>query len=169
LLDVTTQLATNVQAHISNLDKKLERISKRMHQSSGNTVLDRYRTGGDTFPTDIDYNGQNLLDIYARGDHTKYAREILKILFTNAEMSRSILMPNPIFSKPGLDPARMAIFKNAVSAKFQIAPTHWNTFFTDCLHRTLTQLICDVRKKYNRELYQRQIQTTGDQVTTATV
>ncbi|CAF1506358.1 unnamed protein product, partial [Didymodactylos carnosus] len=178
LLDVTTQLATNVQAHISNLDKKLERISKRMHQSSGNTVLDRYRTGGDTFPTDIDYNGQNLLDIYARGDHTKYAREILKILFTNAEMSRSILMPNPIFSKPGLDPgldhlewpfSKNEIGKNAVSAKFQIAPTHWNTFFTDCLHRTLTQLICDVRKKYNRELYQRQIQTTGDQVTTATV
>ncbi|CAF4397832.1 unnamed protein product, partial [Didymodactylos carnosus] len=160
LLDVTTQLATNVQAHISNLDKKLGRISKRMHQSSVRQYsFGRYRTGGDTFPTDVvslsifllslssficlslflhDYNGQNLLDIYARGDHTKYAREILKILFTNAEMSRSSLMPNPIFSKPGLDPARMAIFKNAVSAKFQIAPTHWNTFFTDCLHRTLT-------------------------------
>ncbi|CAF1099398.1 unnamed protein product [Didymodactylos carnosus] len=47
---------------------------------------------------------------------------------TNAEASRSILMPNPIFSKPGLDPARMAIFKDAVSAKFQVSPTHWNTF-----------------------------------------
>ena len=40
---------------------------------------------------------------------------------------------------------------DAVRARFQISESHWNEFFKCCLHRTLTQMLYDVRRKYKRE------------------
>ena len=58
-----------------------------------------------------EHNGKNLLDIYDAGDYGRYARKVMKILFSPAEMSDSILYANSTFAKPGLDPDRMRKFK----------------------------------------------------------
>ena len=47
---------------------------------------------------------------------------------------------------------------DAVHARFRISESHWNEFFSFCLHRTLTQLLCDVRSKHKRE-QQKAVQT----------
>jgi len=58
------------------------------------------------------YKGINLLDIHDSGDCGRYARQVMKILFTPAEMSESIHYANSTYAKPGLDPKRMRIFKS---------------------------------------------------------
>ncbi|CAF1421351.1 unnamed protein product, partial [Rotaria sordida] len=42
----------------------------------------------------------------------------------------------------------------AVRARFRISESHWHEFFTLCLRRTLTQMLCDVRRQYIRDLQQ---------------
>ncbi|CAF3339669.1 unnamed protein product [Rotaria socialis] len=37
--------------------------------------------------------------------------------------------------------------RNAVCARFKISESHWNEFFYIRLRRTLTQMICDVHRK----------------------
>ncbi|CAF4371061.1 unnamed protein product, partial [Rotaria magnacalcarata] len=39
----------------------------------------------------------------------------------------------------------------AVRARFKISESHWHEFFNICLRRTLTQMICDVRRKYRTD------------------
>ena len=58
-----------------------------------------------------EYNGKNLLAIYDAGNCGRFARQTLKILFTSAELSESILFGSPAYAKPGLDPIRMRIFE----------------------------------------------------------
>ena len=58
-----------------------------------------------------EHDGQNLLDIHDAGDYARFARTLLKNLFTPAELSESILYSNPAYAKPGLDPIRMKKFK----------------------------------------------------------
>ena len=94
------------------------------HQKSN---LDQYRKDGETFPDVIvrfktysqqncvfwfqEYKGKNLLDIHDYGDHTRFARQLLKLLFTPAELSQSILYANTTYAKPGLDVDRMKLFR----------------------------------------------------------
>ncbi|CAF2128105.1 unnamed protein product [Rotaria magnacalcarata] len=65
---------------------------------------------GKKFPSVVEYNNQNLLSIYNAGDHGRYARRIMKILFTLEKMSQSILYANPTYAKPGLNSRRIIIF-----------------------------------------------------------
>ena len=58
-----------------------------------------------------DFNGRNLLNFCETADYKKYARSLLKLLFTPAEMSESILFDNPAYTRSGLDPARMSLWK----------------------------------------------------------
>ncbi|CAF2810427.1 unnamed protein product [Rotaria sp. Silwood2] len=59
-----------------------------------------------------EYNGQTLLDIHDAGDCGRFARTVLKNLFTPAEMSRSVLYSNSVYAKPSLDPIRTKKFKD---------------------------------------------------------
>lgn len=69
------------------------------------------------------------MDTYDRGNPGQFARDILKKLFTPAEMSESILYPNDIYAKRGLDANRMKLFKGesmlfltyALNAPFSIS------------------------------------------------
>ena len=67
-----------------------------------------------------DYKGQNLLAVYDKDDPGRFARAIMKILFTSAEMSQSILYANPAYAKPGLDSDRMVIFKGKCNRKLTV-------------------------------------------------
>ena len=50
-----------------------------------------------------DFNGRNLLNFCETADYKKYARSLLKLLFTPAEMSESILFDNPAYTRSGED------------------------------------------------------------------
>ncbi|CAF2684188.1 unnamed protein product [Rotaria sp. Silwood2] len=117
-----------------------------MQQTPINSNLQKYQNDRETCRTVLPYKGINLLDIHDSGDCGRYARRVMKILFTPAEMSESILYANPTYAKPGLDP------KHAVCARFNINPLHWDEFFSTCLHRSLTQILCDVYRDYKHEL-----------------
>ncbi|CAF2847724.1 unnamed protein product [Rotaria sp. Silwood2] len=128
----------------SNLQKyQNDRETCRTVLVSGNIVRYMYSL---FFSCNKPYKGINLLDIHDSGDCGRYARRVMKILFTPAEMSESILYANPTYAKPGLDP------KHAVCARFNINPLHWDEFFSTCLHRSLTQILCDVYRDYKHEL-----------------
>lgn len=58
-----------------------------------------------------DYNGTNLVNLHDTGDYKKYARSLLKFLFTPAEMSDSVLFENPNYARSGLDKSRMSLWK----------------------------------------------------------
>ncbi|CAF4522480.1 unnamed protein product, partial [Rotaria socialis] len=73
-------------------------------------------------------------------------RTILKLLFSSKELSESILISNPRYTRPGLDPERMATCSEAVGARFKIDPDRFDDFFRTCLRRNLEQMICDVRR-----------------------
>ncbi len=62
-----------------------------------------------------EYNGINLLTVSKASDYKKYARTILRTLFTPDELSNSILIANPIYARPGLDTNRMAIWQGKLS------------------------------------------------------
>lgn len=93
------------------------------------------------------------------------------MIFTVDELSDSILYPNPTYAKPGLDQTRMILFKgnplklkirlsmysfnnadvffslDAMCARFRISSVHWDEFFNCVLRRSLTQFLCDTRRK----------------------
>ncbi|CAF5188328.1 unnamed protein product, partial [Rotaria magnacalcarata] len=149
-------LVHRVETHQDKIEKQFKNLSKKINQTTVDSSLEMYRRDGETFSRTVVHNGQNLLDIYDAGDHGRYARKVMKILFTPVEMSESILYANSTYSKPGLDPNRMQKFKDAVSARFRISDSHWDEFFNLCLHRSLTQMLCDVRRKYRIGLQQAQ-------------
>ncbi|CAM4758682.1 unnamed protein product [Rotaria magnacalcarata] len=154
--DAISKLVHRVETHQDKIEKQFKNLSKKINQTTVDSSLEMYRRDGETFSRTVVHNGQNLLDIYDAGDHGRYARKVMKILFTPVEMSESILYANSTYSKPGLDPNRMQKFKDAVSARFRISDSHWDEFFNLCLHRSLTQMLCDVRRKYRIGLQQAQ-------------
>ena len=70
-----------------------------------------------------DFNGQNLLPVAKTADYKKYARTVMKILFTHDELSNSILISNPNYTRPDLDHSRMQIWQGKLFKK----STHHNT------------------------------------------
>lgn len=125
----------------------MKEFSKRIQSTTTNQHLDIYRRDNDQFPDIIEYNGKNLLGLHSTGDCGRYARQLLKMIFTVDELSDSILYPNPTYAKPGLDQTRMILFKEAMCARFRISSVHWDEFFNCVLRRSLTQFLCDTRRK----------------------
>lgn len=83
------------------------------------------------------------MSIAKAADYKKYARTILKILFTPSELSDSILIANPLYARPGLDGNRMAIWagmlpipsNDIMSRTTDIVLTAHHTL-ADTLHRS---------------------------------
>ncbi|CAF1001056.1 unnamed protein product [Rotaria sordida] len=149
-----SKLTEDIENHHDKLAKRFTALSKNVQQTTIYSNLEKFRCDGETFLPAVTYKGKNLLDIYDGGDCGAFARQVMKILFTPAEMSESILYANPTYAKPGLDPVLMRKFKEAVRARFRISESHWHEFFTLCLRRTLTQMLCDVRRQYIRDSQQ---------------
>ncbi|CAF4756375.1 unnamed protein product [Rotaria socialis] len=116
--DAVSKLVNHMDSHHEKVEKQLKMFSKTIQRTT-----------------------------IRNGSPSQFARSILKKLFTPAEMCESILYPNDNYAKPGLDANRMKLFKNAVCARFKISESHWNEFFYIRLRRTLTQMICDVHRK----------------------
>ncbi|CAF1542075.1 unnamed protein product [Didymodactylos carnosus] len=114
---------------------------------------------GEQFPTEVIFNGEDLVHHHAR-DHQQYGRDLIKKLFSVNELASSILLPNDKYKRPHLDIARMSVFKNAVRRKYKISAQKWDEFFQKCMHRTLTQCLCDIRKKLKA---QQQLQQAADE------
>ncbi|CAF1202338.1 unnamed protein product [Didymodactylos carnosus] len=93
---------------------------------------------GEQFPTEVIFNGEDLVYHHAR-DHQQYGRDLLKKLFPVNELASSILLPNDKYKRPHLDIARI----------------------------TLTQCLCDIRKKLKAQ-QQLQQATDGQQPQQAT-
>ncbi|CAF1544367.1 unnamed protein product, partial [Rotaria magnacalcarata] len=142
--DAVSKLVDRIDAHHEKVEKTLKIFSKQIQQTTVDSGLDKFRRDGEAFTDVVLFNNENLLDTYDRGNPGQFARDILKKLFTPAEMSESILYPNDIYAKRGLDANRMKLFKDAVRARFKISESHWHEFFNICLRRTLTQMICDI-------------------------
>ncbi|CAF1448212.1 unnamed protein product [Rotaria magnacalcarata] len=67
----------------------------------------KYRRDGEIFPRTVEYNSQNLLDIYDAGNYGRFATKVMKILFSSTEMCRSIIYSNLVCAKFVLDPDHM--------------------------------------------------------------
>ncbi|CAF3391916.1 unnamed protein product [Rotaria socialis] len=147
--DAVSKLVNRMDSHHEKVEKQLKMFSKTIQRTTVASGLDQFRRDGEIFP-DVVVSGviafKKIL-LLLIGSPSQFARSILKKLFTPAEMCESILYPNDNYAKPGLDANRMKLFKNAVCARFKISESHWNEFFNICLRRTLTQMICDVRRK----------------------
>ncbi len=65
-----------------------------------------------------DFNGINLLTVSKSADYKKYARTIMKLLFSTDELANSILISNPIYARRGLDPNRMATWAGTSTTPF---------------------------------------------------
>ncbi|CAF4811527.1 unnamed protein product, partial [Rotaria socialis] len=76
----------------------------------------------------------------------KQLKSLSKAVQDYSELSESILISNPRYTRPGLDPERMATCSEAVGARFKIDPDRFDDFFRTCLRRNLEQMICDVRR-----------------------
>ncbi|CAF4480089.1 unnamed protein product, partial [Rotaria sp. Silwood2] len=153
--DAISKLSGRIDGHHDQFQRQFKSFSKAIQQTTINSTLEKFQRDGEIFDSIVEYNGQNLLDIHDAGDCGRFARTVLKNLFTSAEMSRSILYSYSIYTKPGLDPVRMkSLNVNAIRARFRISESYWNEFFKCCLQRTLTQFLCDVRRKYEREQQQ---------------
>ncbi|CAF1393697.1 unnamed protein product [Didymodactylos carnosus] len=81
---------------------------------------------GEQFPTEVIFNGKNLVDHHTR-DHQQYGRDLLKTI--------------------------------CFRTKYKISAQKWDEFFQKCMHRTLTQCLCDIRKKLKAQ--QLQLATGG--------
>ncbi|CAF2070620.1 unnamed protein product, partial [Rotaria magnacalcarata] len=128
LADAISKLVNHVETHQDKVEQPFEIFFKKKLDLcicfniiliiqyilvSINSALDKYRCDGEVFPHTVEYNDQNLLSIYDASDHERFARKIMKVLFTPAKMSESILSVNPVYTtKSGLDPNRMKIFKD---------------------------------------------------------
>ncbi|CAF1206935.1 unnamed protein product [Rotaria magnacalcarata] len=106
-----SKLVNRVETHQDKVEQQFKNLSKKINQTTVDSSLEMYRRDGETFSRTVVHNGQNLLNIYDAGDHGRYARKVMQILFTLVEMSESILYANSPYSKPGLDPNRMQKFK----------------------------------------------------------
>ena len=58
-----------------------------------------------------DFNDHNLLNVAKTADYKKYARKLIRILFTHDELSNSTLISNPNYTRPGLDHSQMQIWQ----------------------------------------------------------
>ncbi|CAM4966127.1 unnamed protein product [Rotaria socialis] len=147
----TTTLAGDVQTQFTGINKQPRYLSKAVHDQSLDPNLAPYQNLAHKFPRQWRiFRGLNLLTIAQTANSKKYARIILKTLFTSDELSDSILFANPNYTRPGLDPKRMATFTDAICARFKIDPDYFTEFFRTCLRRTLPQTICDVRRTRRR-------------------
>ncbi|CAF1147892.1 unnamed protein product [Adineta ricciae] len=150
LTTATDQLTGTVQTQLNKLDKQMRVLSKTVHVNSVNPSIAPYQNPTHQFPKVVDFNGLNLITVSRATDYKKFARSLLKTLFSRAELANSILFSNQIYSRPGLDPSRMALWAEAVCARFRIDPLHFDEFLRNCLRRTLAQMLCDVRREYRR-------------------
>ncbi|CAF4564450.1 unnamed protein product, partial [Rotaria sp. Silwood2] len=103
-----TNESTEAQDEPDNADDtNIQNIQQYYHLLALiNSTLEKYQRDGEIFGSIVEYNGQTLLDIHDAGDCGRFARTVLKNLFTPAEMSRSVLYSNSVYAKPSLDPIR---------------------------------------------------------------
>ncbi|CAF4387313.1 unnamed protein product [Rotaria sp. Silwood2] len=150
LANATNNLSGDVQTQLNRIDKQLRSLSKSVQDNTINPAIASYQNLSHNYSTVVPFNGINLLNVAKAADYKKYARTILQILFTVDELSDSVLIANPIYTKPGLDPTKMAKWTEAVSSRFKIDPMRFDDFFRTCLRRTLAQMLCDTRRKRKR-------------------
>ncbi|CAF3407326.1 unnamed protein product [Rotaria socialis] len=105
LADAISKLVNRVETHQDKVERQFKNSSKKMNQT---TLRRKYRRDGEIFPRTVEYNSQNLLDIYDAGDYGKFAPKVMKLLFSSTEMSQSIIYSNSVCAKSMLaDPDRM--------------------------------------------------------------
>ncbi|CAF3364918.1 unnamed protein product [Rotaria sp. Silwood2] len=108
LANATNNLSGDVQTQLNRIDKQLRSLSKSVQDNTINPAIASYQNLSHNYSTVVPFNGINLLNVAKAADYKKYARTILQILFTVDELSDSVLIANPIYTKPGLDPTKMA-------------------------------------------------------------
>ncbi|CAF1401700.1 unnamed protein product [Rotaria sp. Silwood1] len=98
---------------LEKLEKKFYIFTKKLNQVIPQAVyqnLDSYREKDEIFPSQVIYEGKDLLEIRGR-DIYDFARQTLKILFTRKELSTSILPPaRSHLARPALDVERFNLF-----------------------------------------------------------
>ncbi|CAF3343614.1 unnamed protein product [Rotaria socialis] len=169
LAQTTNTIAGNVQIQLNKLDKQLKSLSKAVQDYSVNPTLIPYQNLTYTYPKTVPFRGINLLTASKATDYKKYTRTILKLLFSSKELSESILISNPLYTRPVLDPERMATWSEAVGARFKIDPDRFDDFFRTCLRRTLAQMLCDVRRATRNSANFVAEQLQGDEIEGAEV
>ncbi|CAF4783700.1 unnamed protein product [Rotaria socialis] len=110
LADAISKLVNRVETHQDKVERQFKNSSKKMNQT---TLRRKYRRDGEIFPRTVEYNSQNLLDIYDAGDYGKFAPKVMKLLFSSTEMSQSIIYSNSVCAKSMLaDPDRLTTISN---------------------------------------------------------
>ncbi|CAF4449379.1 unnamed protein product [Rotaria socialis] len=151
-VNTTNSLAGGVQTQMAKVDKQLRSLSRSLQDNSHHPALAIYQNLSNEYPRVVEFNGTNLLDVAKSADYKKYARTILKLIFSPGELSNSVLISNRIYARPGLDPQRMAIWAEAVGARFKIDRVRFEDFFRTCFHRSLAQMLCDIHRVQKRAM-----------------
>ncbi|CAF3902684.1 unnamed protein product [Rotaria sordida] len=98
---------------LQKLEKKFHSFTKKLDQLIPHAVyqnLDSYREKDEVFPSQVIYEGKDLLITRGR-DIYDFARKTLNILYTPKELSTCILPPaRRHLARPALDPERFNLF-----------------------------------------------------------
>ncbi|CAF1489614.1 unnamed protein product [Adineta steineri] len=161
-----------VQQNISKLTKKV--VSLSVSPSSKYENLDAYRSKNDSenFPSEVIWNNTNLLDIIGR-DPGDYGRQLLRHLFTEAELKSSLLPSQSahLYQKDVLDSVRFGMLNEAIRVKFKLSHDGYRRYYTNSLRVKLSRFLYDSgTRKEKKETISKQThsyqRTTGKQTAT---
>ncbi|CAF1109136.1 unnamed protein product [Rotaria sordida] len=115
--------------------------------SSHNFECYRDSNSQQIFPTNVDYNGTNLITIVGK-DFGDFARQIMRILYTPDELQTCILPPRrPHLSREPLDPDRFRLLNEAVRVKYRLATHLYDGFFKYHLGPKLSDFLVEERRR----------------------
>ncbi|CAF3666844.1 unnamed protein product [Rotaria sordida] len=145
--DVYVKLDNSLNVNMIKFERRLTKLTNIC--SAGNqNLIEQYKTStNDGFLREIDFQGQNLLDIPAK-NYADYGRQLLRILFTPKELCSSIL------------PSSFNHYAQAMQNKYRISKEKYGEFFKFCLRRKLVDFLCDERKRQKKQY---QLHTEGEQ------
>ncbi|CAF4936333.1 unnamed protein product, partial [Rotaria socialis] len=149
--NVYIKLNNSMNENMTKFEKRLNRLANAC-LSRKDASVEQYRSSSDTgFESDVDFNGLNLLDIYAK-NYGDYARQILRLLYKSDELCRSTL-PSQFthYSRKPLEKERLLKFHDAIRNKYRISKEKYDEFFTVYLRRKVVNFICDERKRQIRK------------------
>ncbi|UJR18107.1 hypothetical protein I4U23_005007 [Adineta vaga] len=153
-----------VQQNISKLTKKVANLT--VPSSSKSDSLDAFRTENDSenFPSEVIWKNINLLNIVGR-DPGDYGRQLLRELFTEAELKSSLLPSQSahLYQKDVLDPARFEKLNEAIRVKYKLSHDGYRRYYTNSLRVKLSRFLYDFGSRKERQrTVQRQAATTNE-------
>ncbi|CAF1278909.1 unnamed protein product [Rotaria sordida] len=144
----------SIENKMNDLSKNMLKMNNAIRQIASSTRtgshnLDCYRdpNNQEIFPSTVEYNGQNLLEIVGK-DFGDYARQLMRVLYTNDELQSSILPPGRrhLVRKP-LDFDRFVRLNESVRVKYRLASHMYDDFFKYHLGPKLSDFLVEERRR----------------------